>query len=54
MADYALHKFDPEQHKGNTYNAFSDFVDAFAYEYDAIAKDPPAHLKEPEEIEAWI
>ena len=48
----ALNKFVPEQHKGNTCDAFSDFVDAFAYEYDAIAKDPPVHLKELEENEA--
>ena len=55
MAGYSgLPKFDPELHKGNTYDAFVDFVDSFVYEYDAIAKEPPNHLKEPAEIEVWI
>ena len=55
MAGYSgLPKFDPELHKGNTFDAFVDFVDSFAYEYDAIAKEPPNHLKEPAEIDAWI
>ena len=55
MAGYSgLPKFDPELHKGNTYDAFVDFVDSFAYEYDAIAKEPPSSLKEPAEIDAWI
>lgn len=49
-----LHKFDPELHKENTYDAFIDFVDSFAYEYDAIGKEPPNHLKEPTEIDNWI
>lgn len=53
MAGYSgLHKFDPELHKGNTYDGFVDFMDSFGYEYDAIAKEPPTSLTEPAEIEA--
>lgn len=54
MAYGGLPKFDPELHKGNTYDAFMDFIDSFAYEYDAIAKEPPSTLKEQAEIDAWV
>ena len=46
-------KFDPEEHQNNVYEAFSDFVDEFTYEYDAIAKDPPKDLDENAKA-AWI
>jgi len=35
-------KFDPSVHKDNVYDAFIEFIDSFQYEYDAIAKEPPA------------
>ena len=35
------------------YDAFSDFVEAYAYEYEATAKDPPATLNAEEKV-AWI
>ena len=36
-----LIKFDPACHGGNVYDAFCEFIDAFKYEYEAIAKNPP-------------
>ena len=36
-----LQKFDPADHPGNVYDAFCNFCDSFAYEYEAIAKPPP-------------
>ena len=37
-----LPKFDPEEHPGNVYDKFCEFLDAFAYEYDDLAKPAPA------------
>ena len=37
-----LGKFDPEKHRANVYDAFMEYVEAFQYEYDAIARDPPS------------
>ena len=37
-----LGKFDPEQHRANVYDAFMEYVEAFQYEYDATARDPPS------------
>ena len=34
-------KFDPEEHQNNVYEAFSEFVEEFPYEHDAIAKEAP-------------
>ena len=48
-----LSKFDPNAHPGEVYDAFVEFVDAFAYEYEAICKDPPAGLDETQKT-AWI
>ncbi len=53
MNKISIPKFDPEEHQNNVYEAFTDFVDEFAYEYDAIAKDPPKDLSE-EDKAAWI
>ena len=39
---HSIRKFDPADHPGNVYDAFSDFVDSFKYEYEAIAKPAPA------------
>ena len=44
-------KFDPADHSGNVYEAFVEFINAFAYEYDAISKPPPAGTENPA---AWI
>ena len=44
-------KFDPDDHPGNVYEAFSEFIDSFKYEYEAIAKPPPAGTENPD---AWI
>lgn len=52
MAEQSLKKFDPDIHRDNCYDAFSDYCNAFQYEYEAIAKDPPAG-SEPEKAE-WI
>ena len=43
-----LSKFDPAEHPEDLYDAFSNFVDSFGYEYEAIAKQPPSDEKEPE------
>ena len=40
----ALPKFDQEDYQGNAHQAFQEYVDSFAYEYDAIAKEPPKEL----------
>ena len=37
-----LRKFDPTEHVGNVYDAFVDFLGSFAYEYEVLAKPPPA------------
>ena len=42
MASTQFRKFDPNDHPGNVYDGFIDFIDSFAYEYDAIAKAAPA------------
>ena len=50
MADTStgmMHKFDPDNHRA----VFVNFCDAFAYKYEAIAKDPPAETEGPA---AWI
>ena len=55
-ASYGLHamtKFDPEDHQGNVYEAFCDFIDSFHYEYDAIAKEPPKEGSNTEKA-AWV
>ena len=46
-----LSKFDPEAHPQGVYEAFCDFIEQFAYEYDAVAKDPP---KDATDAVAWI
>lgn len=51
MAEASLAKFDPEACPQGTFEAFSEFVDQFAYEYDAIAKNPP---REETDTAAWI
>ena len=43
----------PEEHQNSVYEAFCDFVDEFAYEYDAIARDPPKDLNAAAQA-AWI
>lgn len=48
-----LRKFDPEDHKGNALQAFQEFVEAYVYEYDAIAKEPPKELDAAAKT-AWI
>ena len=40
-----IRKFDPEEHKENTLEAFQDFVDSYKYEYEAIAREPPEELE---------
>ena len=45
-----LQKFDPVDHPGNVHAAFCDFVDSFAYEYEAIAKPAPAGTTD---LAAW-
>ena len=43
MAAASQHgKSDPEKHRANVYDAFMEYVEAFQYEYDAIARDPPS------------
>ena len=53
MEKVSTHKFDPEEHQNNVYEAFGEFVEEFAYEYDAIAKEPPKDLDDPAKT-AWI
>ncbi len=49
-----LYKFDQEEHIGNALEAFQEFVDAYHYEYDAIAKEPPKELATEALKTAWI
>ena len=49
----SLGRFDPEVHRNNVYDAFSEFVETFRYEYEAVAKDPPTSLNNDAQIE-WI
>ena len=53
MQSPALSKFDQEQHKGNAYQAFQEFIASFAYEYDAVSKEPPKDLAGADRT-AWI
>ncbi len=46
-------KFDPEEHQNSVYEAFCEYVDEFAYEYDAIAKEPPKDLSADEKA-IWV
>ena len=42
MASAHFAKFDPAEHPGNLYDAFCEFIDAFAYEYEALpGRTPP-------------
>ena len=50
MASAHLTKFDPTDHMGNLYDAFCEFIDSFRYEYEAIAKPPPAGT---EDVASW-
>ena len=45
-----LRKFDPTEHMGNVYDAFVDFLGSFAYEYEVLAKQPPAGTTD---LAAW-
>ena len=40
----ALTQFDQEEHKGNAYQAFQEHLARYAYEYDAVSKEPPKEL----------
>lgn len=44
MEKLTVPKFDPEDHQNNAYEAFVEFVEEYAYEYEAIAKEPPKDL----------
>ena len=46
-----MSKFDPADHPGNLYEAFTEFIDSFRYEYEAIAKAPPTGTAD---ADAWI
>ena len=50
MASTQLPKFDPAEHAGNVYDSFVEFIEAFAYEYEAIAKPPPTGTTD---VTAW-
>ncbi len=50
-ASCQLGKFDPELHRTNVYDAFVEYVEAFQYEYDVIAKDPPSEVTDKDK---WI
>ena len=52
MDKITTHKFDPEEHRGNAYEAFCEFVEEFTYEYAAIRKDPPKDMPDAEKT-AW-
>ena len=49
----ALAKFDQEEHKGNAYQVFQEFISSYAYEYDAVSKEPPKDLDANAKA-AWI
>ena len=40
-----IEKFDPSDHPDNLLESFNEFVSAFAYTYEAIAKEPPSTLE---------
>ena len=41
-----LGKFDPADHPTNLYDAFTNYVESFIHEYEAITKDPPSEEKD--------
>ena len=47
----SLAKFDPEEHPGTVYDAFTDFIDSFAYEYEALSRVPPTGTTD---VPAWM
>ena len=46
----ALAKFDPDEHPGYVYDAFVDFIDSFAYEFEALGRVPPTGTTD---VAAW-
>ena len=46
----AVARFDPEEHPGTVYDAFVDFIDSFAYEYEALGRIPPTGTPD---VAAW-
>ena len=51
MASAHFTKFDPAEHPGNLYDAFCEFIDAFAYEYEALpGRTAPTGTTD---VEAW-
>ena len=53
MEKLVVKEFDPEEHQNNVYEAFLEFVEEFAYKYDAYSKDPPKDLDNAAKA-AWI
>ena len=50
----SLERFDPEAHRSNVYDAFSEFVETYKYEYEAVAKEPPESITEEADRTKWI
>ena len=46
-------KFNPEEAHSSVLEAFQDFVSEFRYTYDALARDPPATVREDNQIRQW-
>ena len=46
----SLAKFDPEEHPGTVFDAFTDFIDSFAYEYEALTRVAPTGTTD---VPAW-
>ena len=51
MASTHLRQFDPAEHPGNVYDAFCEFLDRFAYKYEAFAKPATTGTAN---TDAWI
>ena len=47
----SISKFDPADHAGNVYDAFTEFVGSFTYEYEALGRVAPAGTAD---VEAWL
>ena len=49
-----IKKFDPNEHRDGTKEAFKDFVEGFEYSYDSLNRYPPKTITTDDAIKAWV
>ena len=49
-----IKKFDPNEHRDGTKEAFKDFVEEFEYSYDSLNRYPPKTITTDDAIKAWV